>query len=141
LKAPLRGTYTRVGTGPRDKRANYFGEKGDTVFPKGLGSLGDMAGLMKKAMEVKSRVEELKESLAGETIESSSGGGMVKVVVNGTFKVESISIDPEIVNKDEVEMLETLIRAAVNDGVDKMQDHVKSRMSEITGGLNIPGLT
>ncbi len=111
------------------------------MFPKGLGSLGDMAGLMKKVMEMKGRVDEIREALATETIEASAGGGMVKVVVNGTFKVESITIDPEVINRDEAEMLETLIRAAVNDAVDKMHEHVKSRMSEITGGLSIPGLT
>ncbi len=111
------------------------------MLPKGLGSLGDMAGMMKKAMEMKAKVEQLRDSLGDETVEATSGGGMVKVVVNGKFKIDSLHIEPEIVDKNEVEMIETLVRAAVNDAVDRMQEHVKSRMAEITGGLNIPGLT
>lgn len=100
-----------------------------------------MAGMMKQAMAMKQRMEELKESLADETVEASAGGGMVTVVVNGLMKVVSIKIDPEVINKDESEMLETLIRAAINDGMEKMQAFVKAKMSELTGGLNIPGLT
>jgi hypothetical protein len=100
-----------------------------------------MAGMMKKAMEMKAKVEQLRDSLGDETVEATSGGGMVKVVVNGKFKIESLHIEPEIVDKNEVEMIETLVRAAVNDAVDRMQEHVKGRMAEITGGLNIPGLT
>ncbi|MBX7254966.1 MAG: YbaB/EbfC family nucleoid-associated protein [Candidatus Hydrogenedentes bacterium] len=100
-----------------------------------------MAGMMKKAMEMKAKVEQLRDSLEAETIEASAGGGMVTVVVNGKFKVVSIRIEPEVVDKDGIDVLETLVRAAVNEAVDRMQEHVKSRMSEITGGLNIPGLT
>ncbi|GMV90232.1 MAG: hypothetical protein AMXMBFR82_00100 [Candidatus Hydrogenedentota bacterium] len=100
-----------------------------------------MAGMMKQAMAMKQRMEELKESLADETVEASAGGGMVTVVVNGQMKVLSIKIDPEVINKDESEMLETLVRAAINDGMEKMQAFVKAKMSELTGGLNIPGLT
>ncbi len=100
-----------------------------------------MAGMMKQAMAMKQRMEEFKESLADETVEASAGGGMVTVVVNGQMKVLSIKIDPEVINKDESEMLETLIRAAINDGMEKMQAFVKAKMSELTGGLNIPGLT
>lgn len=100
-----------------------------------------MAGMMKQAMAMKQRMEELKESLGDETVEASAGGGMVTVVVNGLMKVVSIKIDPEVINKDESEMLETLIRAAINDGMEKMQAFVKAKMSELTGGLNIPGLT
>ena len=111
------------------------------MLPKGLGNLGNMAGMMKQAMEMKTKMEEMKESLAGEQVEATAGGGMVTVVVNGKMKIVSIKIDPEVINKDDSEMLETLIRAAVNDGVDKIQDLIKARMSEITGGINIPGLT
>ena len=111
------------------------------MLPKGLGNLGNLAGMMKQAMEMKGKMEAMKESLASETVEASSGGGMVKVVVNGKCKVESIKIDPEIVNRDEVEMLETLISAAVNDGVDRVQEVIREKMSELTAGIDIPGLT
>ncbi len=111
------------------------------MLPKGLGNLGNMAGMMKQAMEMKAKMEEMRESLADERVEGSAGGGMVTVVVNGKMKLVSIAIDPEVINKDESEMLETLIRAAVNDAMEKMQDLVKAKMTELTGGINIPGLT
>lgn len=100
-----------------------------------------MAGMMKQAMEMKAKMEEMKEALADERVEASAGGGMVTVVVNGKMKLVSITIDPEVISSDDSEMLETLIRAAVNDAMDKMQDFVKSKMAELTGGINIPGLT
>ncbi|MCC6796162.1 MAG: YbaB/EbfC family nucleoid-associated protein [Candidatus Hydrogenedentes bacterium] len=111
------------------------------MLPKGLGNLGNLAGMMKQAMEMKGKMEAMKDSLANETVEASAGGGMVKVVVNGKCKVESITIDPEIVNREEAEMLETLIRAAVNEGVDRVQDLIRQKMSELTNGIDIPGLT
>jgi len=100
-----------------------------------------MAGMLKQAMEMKSKMEAMKDSLANETVEASAGGGMVKVVVNGKCKLVSISIDPEIVNKEETEMLETMIQAAINEGVDRVQDLIRQRMTELTGGIDIPGLT
>ena len=108
---------------------------------KGLGDLSKMGGMLKQAMEMKNRIEELKEKLAEEEIEGSAGGGMVHVVVNGRMDLLSIKIDPEVVDKDDVEMLETLVRAAVNEGMEKTREMVKSRMAEISGGLDIPGIT
>ncbi len=108
---------------------------------KGLGGLGNLGGMLKQAMEVKAKVEEIKETLGDERIEASSGGGMVTVVLNGKFELESIKIDPEVIDKDDREMLETLIRAAFNEGVRKVQELVKEKMAEVTGGINIPGLT
>jgi len=111
------------------------------VFPKGLGGLGDMAGMMKQAMQMKAKMEELKERLADETVEASAGGGMVSLVMNGKFEVMSVKIDPEVVDKDDVETLETLVQAAINDGVQRAQEMIKAKMSELTGGIDIPGLT
>jgi DNA-binding YbaB/EbfC family protein len=110
---------------------------GGYVF-KGLGNL---QGMLRQAMEVKSKIEELKETLGAERIEASAGGGMVKVVINGKFELESIKIEPEIINKEEPEVLETLVAAAVNEGVRKTQELVKEKMAELTGGLDLPGLT
>jgi hypothetical protein len=100
-----------------------------------------MAGMMKQAMELKGKIEALKASLENETVEATAGGGMVKVVMSGKFKIVSITIESELVNQGDRDMLETLVRAAVNDGVDRIQELVKSRMTELTGGLDIPGLT
>ncbi len=108
------------------------------MLPKGMGNI---SGLLKQAMDVKGKIEELKESLANETIEASAGGGMVNVVMTGKFEIVSLQIDPDVIDKDDPEMLETLVRAAVNEAVRKTQELVKSRMTEITGGIDIPGIT
>ena len=96
--------------------------------------------MVKQAMQMKQKMGELKEKLADETVEASSGGGMVTVVVNGKFELLALTIDPEIINKEDPEMLETLVRAAVNEGITKAQEVVKSKIAELTGGLDIPGL-
>lgn len=107
------------------------------MFPKGM---GELSGLLKQAMGVKAKLEELKESLQDETVEASSGGGMVNVAMTGKFEIVSLKIDPEVIDNDDPEMLETLVRAAVNEGVRKVQELVKSKMREVTGGVDIPGL-
>lgn len=114
------------------------------MFPKGiggLGNLGNLTGLLKQAMEMKGKLEELKESLANEIVEGSAGGGMVKAAVNGRFEVVALTIEPEIINKDDPETLVTLVRAAVNEGTRKAQELVKEKMSEAAGGLDLSGLT
>jgi hypothetical protein len=111
------------------------------MLPKGLGGFGDMAGMLKKAMELRDNMDEIKDSLAAKTVEASSGGGMVTVVFNGKMEMLSLTIDPEVDISGDREMLETLIQAAVNEGVRKVQDLVKDTMFEVTGGMDIPGLT
>jgi DNA-binding YbaB/EbfC family protein len=111
------------------------------MFPKGLGALGDMGNLLKQAMELKQNMEQLKETLAAISVEASAGGGMVTVVMNGKMEAQSIKIDPEIINRDDPEMLETLVAAAVNEATRKAQELVKEKMGELTGGIDIPGLT
>jgi DNA-binding YbaB/EbfC family protein len=100
-----------------------------------------MAGMMKQAMQMKAKMEELKESLGDETVEASAGGGMVTIVMSGKFEVMSVQIDPEVIDKDDPETLETLVQAAINDGVQRTQEMIKARMTEMTGGIDIPGLT
>lgn len=111
------------------------------MLPKGLGSLGDLSSMLKHAMSLKGKMEELRESLGNERIESSAGGGMVKVVLNGKFEIESLEIEPELINPEDPEVLQTMLMAAINEGVRKTQDLVKQRMTELTGGIDIPGLT
>ena len=108
---------------------------------KGLGNLGNLGGILKQAMQVKERMEELKERLADERIEASAGGGMVKLVLNGRLEILELKIDPEVVNSAEVEVLETLVRAAVNEGIRNTRALVEGKMRELTGGIDIPGLT
>ncbi|MBI2421214.1 MAG: YbaB/EbfC family nucleoid-associated protein [Candidatus Hydrogenedentes bacterium] len=108
---------------------------------KGLGDLAKMGGILKQAMEMKDRIESIKESLGNERVEASAGGAMVTVLLNGKMEVLSVKIDPEIINAAEPEVLETLVQAAFNDAIGKAQDLVKGKMTEMTGGFEIPGLT
>jgi DNA-binding YbaB/EbfC family protein len=80
------------------------------------------------------------QELATKTVEATAGGGMVKVIANGGQKIESIELEKEVVDPEDIEMLQDLILAAVNDALKKSQDMVASEMNKLTGGLNIPGL-
>ena len=100
-----------------------------------------MGNMMKQAQKLQSQMMKLQEELADKTVESSSGGGMVTVVANGRQQIVSIQIENEVVDPDDVEMLQDLILAAVNDSLAKAQEMVSSEMGKLTGGLNIPGLS
>jgi DNA-binding YbaB/EbfC family protein len=97
--------------------------------------------MIKQAQQLQRRMTELQEELESATVEATAGGGVVAVVVTGKMTVESIQIDPEVVSPEEVEMLQDLVLAAVNEGLNKAQEMASSRMGALTGGLNIPGLT
>jgi len=96
--------------------------------------------LMKQAKKMQAKMAELQAELEQKTVESSAGGGMVKVIANGKQEILSITIDPEVVNAEDIEMLQDLILAAVNDALRKAQEMVAEEMSKLTGGLKIPGL-
>ena len=97
--------------------------------------------MMRQAQQLQKRMVELQTELESATVEATAGGGVVRVVITGKLTVESISIDPEVVSPDDVDILEDLVTAAINEGLAKAQDMANSKMSELTGGLNIPGLT
>ena len=99
-----------------------------------------MGNMMKQAQKLQNKMVKLQEELAEKTIDASSGGGMVKVVSNGKQQVVSIDIEKEVVDPEDVEMLQDLVLAAVNDALAKSQEMVSSEMSKLTGGMNIPGL-
>ena len=100
-----------------------------------------MGNMMKQAQKLQSQMMKLQEELADKTVESSSGGGMVTVVANGRQQIVSIKIEDEVVDPEDVEMLQDLVLAAVNDALAKALEMVSSEMGKLTGGLNIPGLT
>jgi DNA-binding YbaB/EbfC family protein len=103
-----------------------------------------MGNLLKQAQKLQSKISKLQEELGDRTMEASSGGGMVTVVVNGRQEIISIRIDPEVIDPDDPEMLQDLIMAAVNDGLATAKKMVTEEMGKLTGGLNlpnIPGLT
>ncbi|HNY49473.1 MAG TPA: YbaB/EbfC family nucleoid-associated protein [Smithella sp.] len=95
--------------------------------------------IMKQAKKMQERMANLQKELETKTVEAQAGGGMVSVVVNGKYEVVSMKIEKEVVNPEDVEMLQDLIVAAVNEGIRKAQEMSASEMGKITGGLNIPG--
>lgn len=106
--------------------------------------LPNMSNLMKQAQQLQSKMAKLQEELESRTLEASAGGGMVTVVVNGRQEVLSIKIDPEVIDPEDVEMLQDLVLAAVNDGLARAKDMVNQEMGNLTKGFNlpnIPGLT
>jgi hypothetical protein len=101
---------------------------------KGIGKM------LKQAQRIQSDMLRLQQELADKTVEAASGGGMVKVIANGKQQIVSLSIEKEVIDPNEVEMLQDLILAAVNEALTKSQEMVSSEMSKITGGVNIPGI-
>ena len=97
----------------------------------------DIQNMMKQAQQMQER---LQKQMAEMRVEATAGGGMVTVVVSGTKQLQSIAIDPEVVSKDDVEMLQDLIVAAVNDATRKVDEQLGQQMSGLMGGLKIPGL-
>ena len=100
----------------------------------------NMNSMMKQAQKLQKKMLKTQQELALKTVEASAGGGMVKVVANGGQKVESIVLEKEVVDPEDIEMLQDLVLAAVNDALNKAQEMVSSEMGKLTGGLNIPGL-
>ncbi|MEE8417617.1 MAG: YbaB/EbfC family nucleoid-associated protein [candidate division Zixibacteria bacterium] len=107
---------------------------------KGAYMAKGMGELMKQMQAMQARMEQMQEELAEKKIEASSGGGMVKVVANGKQEILEIKIDPEVVDPGDIEMLEELILAAVNQAKEKASELQMEGLSGLTGGLKIPGL-
>ncbi|MFZ5597176.1 MAG: YbaB/EbfC family nucleoid-associated protein [Bacillota bacterium] len=101
---------------------------------------GNMQKMMKQVQKMQADMARLQEELGNRTVESTAGGGAVKVVANGRQEIVSIDIKPEAVDPEDVEMLQDLILTAVNAALKQSQDMVASEMGKLTGGLNIPGL-
>jgi len=101
---------------------------------------GGMAQMMKQAQKLQAKMMKMQEELADKTVDATAGGGMVRVTANGKQQVLSIEIEPEVVDPDDIEMLQDLVLAAVNDALTKSQEMVSGEMSKVTGGMNIPGL-
>jgi nucleoid-associated protein EbfC len=93
--------------------------------------------MMKQAQQMQER---LQKQMSEMRVEATAGGGMVTVVVNGNKQIQSLKIDPEVVSKDDVEMLQDLILAAINDANRKAEDQLSRQMSGLMGGLKIPGM-
>ena len=103
-----------------------------------MNPFGDPRKLMKQLQQAQ---EKMQAEIAALVVEATSGGGMVKVEVDGQKQLLSLTIDPEVVSKDDVEMLQDLVVAAVNEASRKVDDAVQEKVGALTGGLKIPGLT
>jgi len=105
-----------------------------------LKGMPNMGNLLKKAQQLQEKMAKLQDELSEKTIETSAGGGMVTVIATGKQEIASIKIDPEVVNQEDIEMLEDLVLAAVNDALSQAKQMVSEEMTKLTGGVNIPGL-
>ena len=103
-----------------------------------MNPFGDPRKLMKQLQQAQERIQQEIQALE---IEAASGGGMVKVVLDGEKRLKRLSIDPQVVDKTDVEMLQDLIVAAINEAVRRVDEAVKEKVGGLTGGLKIPGLT
>jgi len=104
---------------------------------KGIPNMGQ---IMKQAQQFQSKMAKIQEELEEKTVEASAGGGMVSVVVNGKHEIVSIQIEREVVDPDDIEMLQDLIMAAINDAMTRAKDMINEEMGQLTKGMNIPGL-
>jgi len=100
----------------------------------------NLGGLMKQAQQLQAKMQALQEELGRRTVAAQAGGGMVEAVVNGKQELLALKIDPEVANPDDVDMLQDLILAAVNEALNRSREMVAQEMSKLTGGLGIPGL-
>jgi nucleoid-associated protein EbfC len=105
-----------------------------------MAGIGDLANIMQKAKQMQQQFQQVQEQLRRQTVEASSGGGVVTATVNGAGDLISLKINPDAVKVGDVEMLEDLIVAAVNAAIDKSRRQMQEEMSKMTSGLNLPGL-
>ncbi len=100
----------------------------------------DVSKLLRQFQKIQGEMKKVQEELAKEEVTGSSGGGMVEVTINGKFEVVDVRIEKKLLKGDDAEMLEDLILAAVNSAMSKVQELIKERLGQITGGLQLPGM-
>ncbi|MFC2051001.1 YbaB/EbfC family nucleoid-associated protein [Chloroflexota bacterium] len=96
--------------------------------------------VFRQAQELQAKLAKAQQELADMTTEVSSGGGAIKIVIDGQQKIRSVTISPEAINAEDTEMLEDLVMAAVNEAIQKSQELAASHLSSLTGGLKLPGM-
>ncbi len=105
-----------------------------------FGNIPGIGNMMKQVQKMQEDMQNMEAELGDMRIEATSGGGMVKAVANGRGEIMDITIDPQVVDPDDVEMLQDLVVSAVREAIDKAAESKNSKIQEITGGMNIPGL-
>ena len=103
-------------------------------------SVPNMGKLMKQAQQLQAKMAKMQEELSEKTVEASAGGGMVVAIANGRQEIVSIKIDPEVIDPEDVDMLQDLIQAAVNDGLPRAKEMMNEEMGKLTKGLNLPNI-
>ncbi len=101
---------------------------------KGLGNI------MKQAQQMQQRIARVQQELEGREVEATSGGGMVTAVVNGKMQLISLKIEKDVVDPEDIEMLQDLVSAAVNEALKQSQEMMQEEMGKVTGGMNLPGM-
>lgn len=101
---------------------------------KGLGNI------MKQAQQMQQRIARIQQEIEGREVEATSGGGMVTAVVSGKMQLVDLKIEKEVVDSEDVEMLQDLVTAAVNEALKKSQEMMQQEMGKVTGGMNLPGM-
>ena len=100
----------------------------------------NLGKMMKQAQQMQARMAQVQEELKEETVEASAGGGMVRVVMTGDMQLRSLKIDPGAIDADDVELLEDMVAAAMNEAMRSAQELAAAKMGAVTGGMSIPGL-
>jgi nucleoid-associated protein EbfC len=100
--------------------------------------MNDLMKMMKQVQDIQGRMQQMQEELAGLQIEGQSGGGLVKVTLNGKMEARSVKLDPSLMKPEDVEMVEDLLLAAFQDAKGKVEAALQSKMQEVTGGLPLP---
>ena len=103
-----------------------------------MGGMGNMGNLMKQAQKAMQEVQRMEQELSSLKVEGSAGGGMVKVTATGAGVIDAVTLDPEVVDPNDIEMLQDLIVSAVHDAMEKAAKLKEERMKELTGGLGLP---
>lgn len=109
------------------------------MFKGGMG-MNNMQGILKKAQKMQNQMLKLQEELKEKTVEATAGGEAVKVVVNGNKNIVSLTLSPDAVDPEDVEMLQDMIMTAINDAMKKVDAMTESEMSKVTGGMKLPGM-
>ena len=109
-------------------------------IPKGMGGAGNMQAMLRQAQKMQEDMANLQAELDEKVYDVSAGGGMVKVTINGKKEILAIDIKPDIVDPDDIETLQDILVAAVNQAITQVETTNTEQMGKITGGMNMPGL-
>ena len=104
------------------------------------GGMPNMKNMMKQVQKMQKQMEETQKKLEESIVTTTAGGGAIEIVINGKKEIQSVTIDPDILDPEEVDMLQDLIMVAVNDAISQVTKQSEEEMGKITGGMNIPGI-